>query len=96
MKLSNVFALLLAFAGLALIGCERHSFDETKGLHMDHGAGHHDEGHGDAGHGKDGHAKDPHAKDGHGEKGHAEKAAAPAHPEAKPEASKEEPRKTGL
>jgi hypothetical protein len=86
MKLSNVFALLLAFAGLALIGCERHSFDETKGLHMEHGAGHHDEGHGDAGHGKD----------GHGEKGHAEKAAAPAHPEAKPEASKEEPRKTGL
>ncbi len=91
MKLSHVFALSLAFAGLVLIGCERHSFDETKGLHMEHGAGHHDEGHGDAGHGKDGHATDPHAKDGH-----AEKAAAPAHPEAKPEAPKEEPRKTGL
>jgi hypothetical protein len=90
MKLSHVFALSLAFAGLVQIGCERHSFDETKGLHMEHGAGHHDAGHGDS-HGKDAHAKDAHAKDAHGEK-----AAEPAHSEAKPEAPKEEPRKTGL
>lgn len=90
MKLSHVLALSLAFAGLVLIGCERHSFEETKGLHMEHGAGHSDEGHGG-----DTHApKEAHAKEG---EGHAvEKSAAPAHSEAKPEAPKEEPRKTGL
>lgn len=89
MKSLSLFALSTALLGLALTGCEKHSFEDTKGLHLEHGK-HHDEGHGDAhgdaAHGKDAHAKDEHAKDAHGEKA----------TEAKPEATKEEPRKTGI
>jgi len=59
MKFSNGLSLSLAFVGLVLMGCERHSFDETKGLFLEHGAGHHE-----AGHGSDAHAKDAHAKEG--------------------------------
>ena len=62
MKSLRFFALSTAFLGLALTGCEPHSFVETKGLHMEHG-GHHGEEHGDT-HSKDEHAKDEHAKDG--------------------------------
>lgn len=82
MKSLSLFALSTALFGLALIGCERHSFEDTKGLHLGHG--HHDEDHGH--HGEAGHAKDDHGKEAHAEsKG-----------EAKPEAAKEEPRKTGI
>jgi hypothetical protein len=93
MKTSSLFALSTALLGLALTGCEPHSFEETKALHLEHGKHHdeghgeeHGEGHGDAAHGKDAHAKDDHAKDAHGEKA----------PEVKLEATKEEPRKTGI
>ena len=83
----NSFRLSVLFAaalGFVLSGCEPHSFDDTKGLHMDHGGHHGGEGHGD--HGADDHGK----KDGHGEV-EKEKAAAPA-----PEAPKGEPRATGI
>lgn len=89
MKSSSLFALSTALLGLALTGCEPHSFEETKALHLEHGKHHdagHGEEHGDAAHGKDVHAKDEHAKDVHGEKA----------PEVKLEATKEEPRKTGI
>jgi hypothetical protein len=89
MKSLSLFVLSSALLGLALTGCEKHSFEDTKGLHLEHGK-HHDEGHGEAhgdtAHGKDAHAKDEHAKDEHGEKA----------PEVKLEATKEEPRKTGI
>jgi hypothetical protein len=89
MKSLSLFALSTALLGLALTGCEKHSFEDTKGLHLEHGKHHdegHGEGHGDAAHGEAAHAKEDHAKDAHGEKA----------PEAKPEATKEEPRKTGI
>jgi len=81
MKSLSFFALSTACFGFALTSCEPHSFEDTKGLHMEHG-GHHAEG---------GHAADAHAKEVHAEKTHEGKA-----PEAKPAAAKEEPRKTGL
>ena len=79
--------------GLAMLGCERHSHDETKILHGDHGS-----------HAADG----EHHGDDHGEKheGHGEKSE--AHGEAKPHAEhgegkaheekpkKDEPRDVGL
>jgi len=85
MKSLSLLAFSLSLTGLALIGCERHSFDETKGLHLEHGK-HHEEHHGEGDHPKDDHGKDPHAKD-------KERAKAP---EAAPAAPKEEPRKTGI
>jgi len=91
MKSTPLLALSLALAGIALFGCERHSFDETKGLNLEHGAGHAGEGHGEAGHGEAGHAADAHGKDGHS----VEKAAE-SKPSAHPEAAKGEPKKTGL
>jgi hypothetical protein len=87
MKSTPLLALSLALAGIALFGCERHSFDETKGLNLEHGAGHGGEGHGEAGH-----AADTHGKDGHSS---VEKAAE-SKPSAHPEAAKGEPKKTGL
>ena len=80
MKSSSFFVLSIASIGFALTSCEPHSFEETQGLHMEHG-GHHDE------HGAEG----DHGKEGHAEKGHTEQA-----PEVKLEATKEEPRKTGI
>ena len=85
MKSLSIFALSTASVAFALTSCEPHSFEETKGLHMEHG-GHHEEHHAE-----EGHAKDDHAKEVHLEKGHEKKA-----PEVKPEAAKEEPRKTGI
>lgn len=87
MKSLSLFAFSTSLAALALIGCERHSFDETQKLHMEHGA-HHDEHHGEEGHGKEG----EHGKESHVEKDHGGDKAKEAHPEA----SKEEPRKTGI
>lgn len=87
MKSTPLLALSLALAGIALFGCERHSFDETKGLNLEHGAGHAGEGHGEAGH-----AADTHGKDGHSS---VEKAAE-SKPSAHPEPAKGEPKKTGL
>jgi len=84
MKSLSLFVLSSALLGLALTGCEKHSFEDTKGLHLEHGK-HHDEGHGEA-HGDAAHGDDAHAKDEHGEKA----------PEVKLEATKEEPRKTGI
>jgi hypothetical protein len=84
MKSLSLFAVSTILLGLALVGCEKHSFEDTKGLHLPHGK-HHEEGHGDD-HGKDAHAKDEHAKDAGVEKA----------PGASPEAPKEEPRKTGI
>ena len=92
MKSTPLLALSLALAGIALFGCERHSFDETKGLNLEHGAGHAGEGHGEAGHAADTHAADTHEKDGHSS---VEKAAE-SKPSAHPEAAKGEPKKTGL
>lgn len=70
----------LLFGGVA--GCERHDWEETRGLHQPHHGG----GHGEAG----GHHEDhgDHSKDGASEKageapgGAAEKADGPAAPEA--------------
>jgi hypothetical protein len=88
MKSLSLFAVSTSLVGLALIGCERHSFDVTQKLHMEHGA-HHDEHHGEESHGKEeGH----HGKDSHVEKEHGVEKTKEAHPEA----AKEEPRKTGI
>ena len=91
MKFSRFSALSAFIVGIALTGCEPHSFEETKGLHEEHGHGDH--------HGKEHakHAEDGHAKEAHGEKpaeAHAEKPAAAAPEAAKP--ATEAPRKTGL
>lgn len=86
MKSFRIFALLSSAIVFGFTGCEQHSFDETKGLHQEHG--HHGD---EAGHGK-GHAGvGAHADAAHGAKAsdHAEKPA-----EAKPTTG--EPRKTGL
>ena len=99
MKSLSLFVLSSALLGLALTGCEKHSFEDTKGLHLEHGK-HHDEGHGevhgDAAHGKDAHAKDEHAKDEHAKDEHAKDEHGEKAPEVKIEATKEEPRKTGI
>ncbi len=93
MKCSSLKMLPLLSLGLFFAGCEQHAFDETKGLHGDHGGHHEDHG--------DGHAAD-HGKKDHADKAHAEdhgksEAAPAAHGEVK-EAPKPtaEPRKTGL
>ncbi len=82
MKSLSLLVLSTALFGLALIGCERHSFEDTKTLHLGHG--HHGEDHGHHGEGaqaKDGGEKAPTVEG----KGETESGAA-----------KEEPRKTGV
>ncbi|MDF1658321.1 MAG: hypothetical protein P1U58_11965 [Verrucomicrobiales bacterium] len=91
--LSHLF-LGLSIAGLFMLGCERHQFDDTKILHGDHGY-----------HGKE-HASDHSGEGDHGGKpadSHADKK---AHHEEKPSVKeshdddskkkKEEPRDVGL
>ena len=99
MKSLSLFAVSTLLLGLALVGCEKHSFDDTKGLHLPHGK-HHGEGHGDDhgkdAHAKDDHAKDDHAKDDHAKDDHAKEGKLEKESGAAPEAAKEEPRKTGL
>ncbi|MEM9280616.1 MAG: hypothetical protein AAGA96_02210 [Verrucomicrobiota bacterium] len=66
---------VLATIGLLQIGCEKHSFETTKRLHLAHG-GHQDGGHhGEEHHGGDGHHNDHHGDDkGHNDqkKSHSE------------------------
>lgn len=92
MKMLCFFVVSAGILSLAMVGCERHEFSETKGLHQEHGkhhAEHHEEGH-DA-HAKDGHAKDEvHAKEAHSA-AEEKKEAAPA-----PEKKTEAPRATGI
>lgn len=86
MKKLCLFVVSAGILSLAMIGCERHEFDDTKGLHQEHGkhhGEHHDEGH------------DDHAK----EDGHAKEAAAPVEKREAapaPEKKTEEPRATGI
>lgn len=92
MKKLCLFVVSAGILSLALIACERHEFDETKGLHQEHGkhhGEHHEEGH-------DAHATDAHAKDAaHVKETHPaateKKEAAPA-----PEKKTEAPRATGI
>ena len=80
-SLSHLF-LGLSIAGLFLLGCERHQFDDTKILHGDHGS--HGGGHA---------ADDPHGE-AHGEdKAHHEEKSNGEKPKEK---KKEEPRDVGL
>ena len=104
MKSLRHLLICVGAAGLALAGCERHEFENTKRLHMEHGEHHegehhgeehHDGDHHEADHKKEGH--DDHHKDDHkkGDHAHGEKKAeTPAKP--KEEAKKEAPRNTGL
>lgn len=98
MKSLSYFLLWIAAAGLVTLGCERHSFKDTKKLHGDHGHGDHGE-HGDK-HGDHGDKHDDHGDHGdhgdkhddHGKKGdHGEGAK-----EKKDAAAKEKPRDTGI
>ncbi|MDF1823871.1 MAG: hypothetical protein P1U68_04465 [Verrucomicrobiales bacterium] len=93
MKSLSHFLLGMSVAGLFMLGCERHQFEETKILHGDHG--HHGEDHADSHgeHGK-GHGDEGHQDDAHGDhKAHADE----GHHAEKPEKTKkEEPREVGL
>lgn len=85
MKSLSLFALSTLLFGLVQIGCERHSFDDTKKLHLGHG--HHEEGHGQ-GHGGHGEAADAHHGDAHAKKDEAPKSAEEAaQPAATPPAA---------
>jgi len=97
MKLLCHGMLWMGVVGLGSIGCEKHTFDETKVLHMGHGdhGDAHGEGHGEArghdeAHAKDGH-QDDHAK---GDAHHGDEAKPKA--EAKVENKTDEPREVGL
>lgn len=74
MKSLSLFAVSTLLLGLALVGCEKHSFEDTKGLHLPHGK-HHGEGHGDD-HGKGDHGKE--------DKVEKESGAAPEAPKEEP------------
>ena len=95
MKFLCRFVVSIGFLGFALTGCERHEFEKTKILHMEHGKGHDSHADADAGHGAapsgESHAKDPHAA----EADHVKKAAEAEPAEAKP-VKTEAPRATGL
>lgn len=102
MKSLRHLLIWVGAAGLVFAGCERHEFENTKRLHMEHGE-HHDEAHGDEHHdgdhhkadhkedGHDDHHKGDHKKDDHS---HDEKKADDAKGKAK--AKKDAPRDTGL
>ena len=84
--------------GLALTGCERHEFSETKGLHQEH-SGHEKHGAEGGEHHEKANATHP-EKAGHGAAVDQKGAAAPKEaPKAAPNAAPakpEEPRATGL
>ncbi|MDC0275480.1 hypothetical protein OAL00_00940 [Verrucomicrobiales bacterium] len=61
MKFSRLLLIAPALTGFGIVGCERHSFEETSQLFKPHG-GDHGDGHGDH--------SDPHAGDHAAEKGH--------------------------
>lgn len=66
MRALSHLLVLACTAGLLTLGCERHDFEVTKKLHLEHGGGH---GHGDHEGGKHGHGdEDAH----HGAKAHGE------------------------
>jgi len=75
MKFPSLLVLSTVLFSLAHTGCERHSFENTKGLSLPHGK-HHDD-HGD------------HGGENHGEADKAEKATE-SKPEAKPEGAPRE------
>jgi len=94
-SLSHLF-VWMGIVGLASLGCERHDFEDTKVLHMEHGGGHgdhHAEGDGAHGHGEEGH------DEAHGDEheSHGEKANEKAGDEkGKKKSEDAEPRDLGL
>ncbi len=92
MKSLSYLFLGMSVAGLFMLGCERHQFEDTKILHGDHG--HHGEHHENHGYHGKGHDEKGHHEGAHGDdKDHAGE----VHPEKKPEkVKKEEPRDVGL
>lgn len=89
MKFLSCGVVWLGAVGLLSIGCERHSFEETQILHLEHGGDHGDHGHGDDSPGLD------HAEGKHGAK-HEEKPQPKAKAEEKADAEPGAPRDVGL
>jgi hypothetical protein len=87
MKFLSKVLFSMGLIGFALTGCERHEFEKTKALHLEHG-----KGHGEA-HGEDHAVETDHAKEG---AAHAKEAPAAPATAAPAPAPAEQPRATGL
>lgn len=89
--------LWVGIAGLAILGCERHDFEVTKELHMEHGGDHGDHGHeGHDDHGHEGHDEE-HGEHGDSHEAHGKDHKADAHGEEHEEKKKTgEPKKVGI
>lgn len=94
MKSLSLFLACIGALSLLIVGCERHDFDSTKVLHLEHGGDHHGESHPEGEH-KEAHGDDEkHGKE-HTEKAdHAEGHEKKEEGEAKP--AKEEGRDVGI
>lgn len=96
MKLFCHGLLWIGIVSLVSVGCEPHSFEDTKVLHQGHGGGHGD-GHGDE-HGDDAHGKESHHEDHAKADDHHKEEAKPKadKKEANAEKKADEPREVGL
>lgn len=93
MKSLSHFLACIGALGLLTVGCERHDFEKTKILHLEHGGEHHEGDHPEGDH-KEGHEKDHKKGEDHAGEGEHAKGEKADKGEEKP--AKEEGRDTGI